>query len=313
MAVKRLQNKVAEGRYVLPVVAAYALGIWYLGGLVEQKLYVQLAFLVVSTYLMVELNNSNALIRIYSRMVSCSFLILNCITSFLFPSLRIALLSLCFITFYTVIFHTYQDKQSPGLTFYAFLCIGLASLAFVQVLFFVPFLWLIMAFYLMAFSHRMFWASIIGITLPYWFLFPLSLFKGNLNMLASHFLQIAQFEPLFQYQQLNGNHVISLLFIITLYVIGSIHYLRNSYLDKIRTRMLHFTFMIMGALTLLFIILQPQHMEPLLCILTINTSPLIAHFLALTHTRATNIMFCVLTISALILTIVNLWIPLSIS
>ncbi|MBR1462979.1 MAG: hypothetical protein IJ604_06315 [Prevotella sp.] len=313
MAVKRFQNKVAEGRYVLPIVAAYALGIWYLGGLVGQKLYVQLAFTVLSTYLMVELNNSNALIRVYSRMVSCSFLALTCITSFLFPSLRIALLTLCFITFYTIIFHTYQDKQSPGLTFYAFLCIGLASLAFVQVLFLVPFLWLIMAFYLMAFSHKMFWASIIGITTPYWFLLPFSLITDNIDLLAGHFVQIAQFEPLFQYQQLNGNHVISLLFIIMLYAIGSIHYMRRSYLDKIRTRMLHFTFIAVGALTLLFIILQPQHMEPLLAILIINTSPLIAHFIALTHTRVTNIVFCVLIISALILTAVNLWIPLSLS
>ncbi|MBR1401108.1 MAG: hypothetical protein IJ562_05885 [Prevotella sp.] len=313
MAVKRFQNKVAEGRYVLPIVAAYALGIWYLGGLVGQKLYVQLAFTVLSTYLMVELNNSNALIRVYSRMVSCSFLALTCITSFLFPSLRIALLTLCLITFYTIIFHTYQDKQSPGLTFYAFLCIGLASLAFVQVLFFVPFLWLIMAFYLMAFSHKMFWASIIGITTPYWFLLPFSLITDNIDLLAGHFVQIAQFEPLFQYQQLNGNHVISLLFIIMLYAIGSIHYMRRSYLDKIRTRMLHFTFIAVGALTLLFIILQPQHMEPLLAILIINTSPLIAHFIALTHTRVTNIVFCVLIISALILTAVNLWIPLSLS
>ena len=309
MAVKRIQNRIAEGRYSLPIVAIYALCIWYLGGLVGQKLYIQLAFLAVSTYLMVELNNSNALIRIYSRMVSCSFLALTSMAIFLFPSLKIALLQLCFITFYIILFHTYQDKQSPGLTFYAFLCLGVGSLAFVQVLFFLPFLWLVMMFYLMAFSHKNFWASILGITLPYWLLAPVAILSGNLDMFISHFSQIAQFQPLFQYQQLNDHHVVTLLFVVVLAVIGTIHYLRRSYLDKIRNRMLYFSFMMVGALALVFVILQPQHIEPLTCIIIINTCPLIAHFIALTHTRATNMLFCLIIACILLLTAYNLWIP----
>ena len=149
---------------------AYAAGVWVLGGIIEQQWYLQFAALMVSTFLMVELNNTNALLHIYSRMVSASFLALTCTAVFLFPSLRSSLCMLSFISFCTIIFHTYQDKESPGLTYFAFLCLGIASLMFIQVLFFIPFLWLMMRFKLMAFSWRMMWASLLGIITPYWFL-----------------------------------------------------------------------------------------------------------------------------------------------
>ena len=43
----------------------------------------------------------------------------------------------------------------------------------------------------------------------------------------------------------------------------------------------------------------------------ITTAPLIAHFIALTHTKVTNIAFCVLTGLTLLLTAYNLWMSLS--
>ena len=306
---KHFQNRVAESRYALSLMVVYALGIWYLGGLVERQLYFQLAFLTVSTYLMMELNNSNALIRIYSRMVSCSFLALTTTATFLFPSLREALVQLCLITFYTIIFHTYQDKEAPGLTFYAFLCLGIASVLFVQVLFFVPFLWLLIGFKMMAFNIRMFFASIVGLLTPYWFLLPLSFFTGHFDSLVEHITSIAYFQPLFQYQRFNDHHYITFAFVCLVALIGMVHYLLNSHMDKIRTQMIYELLMWMNLLTVVFIILQPQHFEILLGMMIVNTSPFIGHFLALTHTKLTNVTFYMLIFLILFITAYNLWIP----
>ena len=77
---------------------------------------------------MVELNNVNALIRIYSRMVSCSFLVLYCCANMLFPSLREALMTTCMAAAYLVLFQSYQNKQAVGITFYTFLLVGLGTL-----------------------------------------------------------------------------------------------------------------------------------------------------------------------------------------
>lgn len=306
---KRFQNKVAESRYALTLMAIYAVGVWYLGGLVENRLFLQLAFLTVSTYLMMELNNSYALIRIYSRMVSCSFLALTSMATFLFPSLREAIVQLCLITSYTIIFHTYQDKDSPGLIFYAFLCLGIASVLFIQILYFVPLLWLLMGFKMMAFSFRMFCASIVGLITPYWFLAPLSYFTGHFDSLVTHITGIAYFQPLFQYGQFNDHHYITFAFVCLVAIIGTVHYLRTSHMDKIRTQMIYELLMWMNLLTVIFIILQPQHFEILLGIMIVNTSPFIGHFLALTHTRMTNLTFYILIFFILFITAYNLWIP----
>ncbi|MCI6160004.1 MAG: hypothetical protein PUH24_07840 [Prevotellaceae bacterium] len=307
MAIKRFQNKVAEGRYLLPSVALYTLGVWYLEGLVPQKLYVQIVCFSVATYLMVELNNNNALIRTYSRMVSSSFLLLSAMAAFLFPSLTVAIVQVCTVAFYTIIFRTYQDKLSPGLTFYAFFCLGIASVVFIQIVFFVPFLWLMMTFYLMAFSPKMLIASIIGIIAPYWFLAPAAALTDNLDKLVAHFFAIADFQPLFQYGEIKETQLIAFALTVLLALLGIVHFLRKSYMDKIRTRMLYYIFIAMDVILIAFIVLQPQHCDVLLTMLIINSSPLIAHFFTLTHTKTTNFLFMLFILALLLATAYNLW------
>lgn len=137
---KRLQNKIAESRFALPVVAVYTAAMWLAGGIIARQQYVEFALFAVSAYLMAEMNNRNALIRIYSRMVSCSFLVFgtmawsasNLQTS---ATLDTWLVQLCFIAAYLTLFSCYQDKRAQGKMFYAFMFIGVASTLFVQALF----------------------------------------------------------------------------------------------------------------------------------------------------------------------------------
>ena len=290
---------------------AYAAGVWVLGGAVENQWYLQFAALLASTFRMVELNNTNALLHIYSRMVSAFFLALTCTAVFLFPSLRSALCMLCFISFCTIIFHTYQDKESPGLTYFAFLCLGIASLLFIQIVFFVPFLWLMMRFKLMAFSWRMMWASLLGIITPYWFLIGWAVYSNRFDAFVNHFVSIAHFEPLFQYQHITGNKLLVFGWVALLALLGIIHYTSQRQLDKIRTRMIYHIFMALDLMIAVFIILQPQHFEILLNLMIVCTSPLIAHFAAHTHSRASNIAFNIILLVTLLITAVNLWMPLS--
>lgn len=323
---KRLQNRIAESHYALVFVALYALAVWYFGGLVEHQYYVQLFCFVISSYLMVELNNSNALLRIRSRMVSCSFIVLMAMSSFLFPSLRSALVTLCFVTFYIIIFHTYQDHQSPGYTFYAFLALGIASVMLPQVVFFVPFIWLMMAFWLMAFSWRMWIASLLGLLAPYWFIVPWYIYSGLEDRLIAHVVSLITFTPqtlpwgeqgwgslLHSPQGASGwvslLMLITFLFVFIIGLVGTVHFLRNASKDKIRTRMLYYIFISMFLLTVLFIIFQPQHFEALFGFMIVNASALIAHFIALTRTRFTNIAFFILIALVFLLTVCNLWMP----
>ena len=83
---KRVQNIVAESRRTLPFTAAYAVVVWLLAGLIGHGMWLQFVCFVLSVFMMVQLNNKNLLIRIYSRLVSSSYIALSCAALFLFDS-----------------------------------------------------------------------------------------------------------------------------------------------------------------------------------------------------------------------------------
>ena len=307
--IKRIQNKVAESRFTLPVTTAYGIGVWLLCGLIQQNWWIQFACYLISTYLMIELNNSNALIRIYSRSVSAAFIILSCMVCFLFPSTEGAIAQLCIVASLLTIFRTYQDKSSVGWSFYSFLLLSLGSLVIVHVLWFVPIYLIVMAFFVFSLSYRTFFAALFGLLLPYWAMAVWILWKYGDNFMPffDHFAPLAAFQFPFDYLSLPLTTYLSFVFLVLLCLTGVIHYLRTSFHDKIRIRQIFYSFIFMNIAATVFAIIQPQHTDLLLRMMIITTSPLIAHFISLTYTRLTNIAFFVIVVSALILTVFNLW------
>lgn len=287
----------------------YALGIWLLAGLPEGMWYAQFAMLLLSTYLMVELNNSNVLIRIYSRSVSAAFIILSCVACYLFPSLKGAFVQLCLIASLLTLFHSYQDKESVGLTFYTFVFLSLGSLVEVHTLWFIPIYWIVMMFFIFTLTGRTFMASLLGILLPYWGLLAWVLwhYEGDFTPLWQHFAPLGDFQFPFDYTALALPHILTFAFLVVLFVTGLIHYLRTSFNDKIRIRQIYYTLAFLDVVAMVFLLAQPQHEDLLLRIIIITTSPLIGHFVALTYTRLTNIAFCVIFGIALLLTAFTLW------
>lgn len=309
MIVKRFQNRVAESRIALPVTGVYAFAVCALGGLFTEQLWVQFVLLAVSSFLMMELNNVNALIRIYSRMVSCSFLVLAVMSQYLVVDVRCGIVQACFIVFYLFLFSAYQDNRAMGRVFYAFLMLGIASTMFVQILFFVPLVWVLLCTNLMVRSFRAFVSSLFGLLVPYWFMVAYYLYIDDVDSLLDHFLQIAQFGPVLGWMDMPVSHILTAAYVAILAVVGMIHFRLNNYKDKIRTRMLFEIFSVLALAAIVLMILQPQHIDYLLALLIVSTSPMIGHYIALTNTFITNISFYVMLVVALIITCVNLWMP----
>ena len=312
---KRPQNIIAESGLTLPVAALFAMVIWLLIGLVRLQLWPQLACFVGTVYLVVEMSNQNALLRVRSRMVSTTFILLSCATCFLLPQLRGGIAQLCMVVAFLLLFQTYQASHCVGRTFYAFAAIGLASMAFVQTLWYVPVLWVLMATQLQSLSWRTWAASLLGLALPYWFAFlwfllPFNLsdeWTTDLSSLASHFTQLAdlsQPSPLTSQHFLGG--ILAFALTVILAVAGMAHFWQYSFEDKIRIRLLYGFFTTMTGVTVLFILIQPQHFDMLMRMLTLCASPLIAHVLTFTSSRLSNILFFVALILTIVLTVFNL-------
>lgn len=306
---KRLQNKIAASRFSLPVTATLAALVWVAVGFMEHNIWLQFALTIISTLLMVELNNQNSLMRTYSRMVSCSFLVLITMAFLPEPTLKSSIVTMCFIAFYLIIWNGYQDHSSTGWTFYAFCCIGLASLIFIQIGYYLPFLWLMMMVCSNNFSIRTFFASLIGIIAPYWFAAGYYVFTDNIDGLVSHFVEFINYHELFDYSTITVHQVVNLAFIVILGIIGTIHFLHTSYADKIRTRMIYDSFIMMTIVSLAFLVLQPQHDKEIGGIIIVNTAPLIAHFITFTKGKVTNIMFITMLVLMILILLYNIFIP----
>lgn len=312
---KRPQNIVAESGLTLPVSALFGVVVWLLAGLVQRQLWPQIACFVATVYVLVELTNQNALLRVRSRMVSSTFIVLSCAASFLLPQMTGGIVQLCFVVAFLLLFQTYQTSHCVGRTFYAFTAIGLASMAFVHVLWYVPVLWVLMATQLQSLNWRTWCSSLIGLAMPYWFTFlwfllPFNLsneWTTDLSPLAEHFAQFADFSrlslaTLFQ----TPSTILVLALTLVLAAVGIVHFWQYSFEDKIRIRLLYGFFTTMTVVTVVFILAQPQHFDVLMRLLTLCACPLIAHVMTFTSSRLSNILFFVALALALSITVFNL-------
>lgn len=307
---KLLQTKISESGITLPIAAVYAALLWIVAGLIPAGLYLQFVLFALTTALMMELNNRHALLRIRSRMVSTSFIILGCMANFMFADTAACATGLGTAAMLMLLFMQYHDNMSTGYNFYAFVAIGMVSILWIQMLFFVPLLWLLMTLRIQNMSWYTFAASLIGILAPYWFAGAYYFFIGDFDTPTAHIMRITEFEPWTTvYNNIGLNQIVTTAMITVLAITGSVHYLRNSHNNKIHNRMLFHCFMWLDAAALLFIILQPQHYNQLTAMMTVLTSPLVAHFVALTRTRWTNITTMVMAAVSLLITIFNLWTP----
>lgn len=304
---KRFQNIVATGRLTLPITVAYAVIMLFICGAVTSTHLIQLLLLGLSTFGMVVMNNSNALIRVFSRMVSCSFLAMMMMNPAMLDSIKGCSVQLLFILMVLFLFRVYQDRLAMGTVFYAFACLGLISTQFIQIIFFVPFIWILMFTSLQEGSLRVFVASLIGLILPYLFWICYTIYEGSPLIILEHLESVTIFEFDFK-TLLNPSVLISLIFIFILGITSTIHYLATGYSDNIKTRMFYNVFITLFWISILFVILQPQHYDYLFRIAIICLSPLIAHFFTFTNSWLTNISFYGVIAATISITILNTWI-----
>lgn len=265
-----------------------------------------MALLAISSLLMAELNNANALIRIYSRMVSCSFIVMTTAASFLLSSTNVGWAQMGLICFFIFLLHAYQDGRAAGWVFYAFAALSLASIPFVHVLYLVPVLWIILCTNILALSLRTFLASLLGLMVPYWFIGAYAIVFQHLDWLGAHFVALAHPGAVFDLTVLNDHQVLTFIFLMIIAALGSVHFLMFSYQDKIRTRMIYEMFITLSVCCLLLMLVFPALFNGFMALAIVVTAPLIGHFLALTHSRLSNIIFFVIIAAALLLTIYNL-------
>lgn len=324
----RFQQRIVTGRFTLPVAIVLSTLIWIAvfttkPGIVSSDTYFfrQMLFNLlpanfvgelinyllygITGYMLIELNNAYSVIRMRTSFQCTVYVFLVGACSFLFPLQQGSISNLCLIISVYFLFRTYQKQQPVGHFFHSFLFIGLGSILFPQLLFYVPLL-LIGAYNFKSLTARTFFAGIFGLSLPYWFLLGHAFFYDRMELFYAPFVELSTFLPI-GYSGLQLCQLLSGAFVTVLFIISSIHSLVTSYQDKIKTRSYLNFFILITMGTILFCFLQPQFTNTLFPILLTGSSLLIGHLFVLTATKSSDILFIVTLIFLITLAAFNLW------
>ncbi len=312
MEKRRFQNKVATSGFTLPVAASFTTLLWCAEGIYTLNRLWGWVLCAVMTYLWIETNNAYSLLRIRSRLTSAIFVFLTGCMFSLHPLQDSLFVSCLMLGSYYLIFKSYQQTNVSVCFLHTFLCIGLGSLLFPQLLYFAPFYFWYASVYLRSLTWHSFWAGLTGLILPYWFMAGYALYTGEISILKAHFCELTNFrafslETYLQHPPLQAA-IIGLIVIFSL--VASIHYIRTSFNDKIRTRMFMYLILFQEFLITLFLILQPMHFGILSGLLIMNSAPILSHFFALTGSKLTNAAFILFLVLFTVLSLLNIWIQL---
>lgn len=298
----RLQNHVSGSVFTLPTCAVLCLVSWYLNNqnvLTDFWTWSTLLVLVLTAYILVEMNNQNQLLRVRSRMVSSVWLVLVACMPLLQTCSEGLVAACAIVGAYFMLFRTYQRQGCEADTFHYGLMLGVSSIFLPKLIIFLPlFLWHQTVF-LRSMTMRNFCAAIVGCLFPYIVLSGYSLVTDDLSDLSTWWQNLQQLMPMSveEYKHLPVMQIACWGIISFLSMFGVMHYLATSYNDKIQVRMFLYILCFQWFVLEMFVCLQPKYLGDYMPLLAVTGAPLIAHYFALTHSWISNIIFILSVIS----------------
>lgn len=279
--------------------------------------FLGLVLCLLTTYIIMETNARQHIIRIRTRMMSCVWLLLSACVPFMHP-LEAPLISAAFLCVsYLLLFRCYQRHNPQQMVFHTFLMLGIGSFFAPVMLLMAILFYLYLILFLRSLTWKAFWAGILGLIVPYW-CYAILAFLGFHNFTISQFVShtISRFDyftiPQFDLftVQLSNCQIVKLsncAVIALLSVVSIIHYLRTKYDDKIRVRMFLYIYTIQTLLLMAYLIFQPMHYQTAMALIIASASPLIAHYFALSKGILNSIIFVLCLLLTAAMAVLNLW------
>ena len=283
-----LQNKVAESRLTLPVSVALFIVVRLFQGVGVSFAAAAAALLCLCTAaVMLETNVALQILRVRSRLGESLWLLLAAAMPFLYGQGAPAVSAFCLAAGMGLLLCCYQNRNAVLLVFHSFLFLGAGSLLSPVMIPLALLFYFCLAFLMRAFSWKGLWAGIVGLLTPYWCWVAWEACVGDVMRVADHVLALWLW--VLDWDGLSLLPAVRLLPVWCLLVFfgltGIIHYMRKRYDDKIRTRMMLYVYVCVTVfLHVAFLLLPGQRME-LLAMMAVSTSPLMAHYWAMTRGR----------------------------
>lgn len=306
----RIQYNVASSEFTLPLCVILAAAMWWLPQqMFSVRCLLGLILCLLTTFVVMETNAQQHIIRIRTRMMSCVWLVLAASLSFMHPLGEPIVAAAFLCVSYLLLFRSYQRHRPQAIVFHAFLMLGIGSFcAPVMLAMAIPY-FLYLAIFLRSLTRRAFWAGILGIVVPYWCYAVWCFATGNLQSFLTRLTEMAQYEipNLEAITSMPFVWQVSAAVIILLSIVSIIHYLRTNYDDKIRVRMILYIYLSQTILLIAFLLLQPAHYQTTMALLVASASPLIAHYFSLTGSWFSTFFFFLSLVLIAGMATLNLW------
>lgn len=211
----------------------------------------------------------------------------------------------CLVLAIYQLFTAYHDEEATGRIYNAALILGIGSLLWAQVLWFIPIFWYGM-YVFRCWGVRPFIASLLGVTTVYWFVLGWCVWQGDYTAVIFPFdtLYKIRFLMIDPGGPIDWAWAIYLAFLTTL---AAVNIITHEYEDNLRTRQyLYFlVVLIIGMFAISF--LYGQSSEELLEMACMPAAILIGHFFTILHGKLVFYLFHSTIVIFVALLFLRLW------
>ncbi len=282
----------------LPACIVFSALLWWIDGLDPLNIASWMVCLF-TTYVLTELDNVFQLIRFRTRLVPCFWLFVSACLNYVHPLFEVQLPACCMALSCFFLLRCYQHLMPVGSVFHSFLFLSLGSLLFAPMLLLAVPLYVCLHVYMSVKKWRTLWAAVIGLLLPYagWSLW--CMWFDDFQPLAAHFQEYLLLPSAEQYLAIPASHLVSAVLLVVLCWVGIVYYVATSFSEKIRVRMLFNVFIVLCLCLMAGMVGLPAWHATTVGLFLVVSSPLVARFFTLTHSRWTN--WCFILVSLLLL------------
>lgn len=300
-----LRHNIVTGSFTLPVMALLTLAVWVAPDVTDRQLWTGVATAGLTAYLVMELNNRHSLMRIRSRLMSTTYLLLMAATPAFHRWQAVPMLcALSLILAYHALFICYQRTDAQGAVFHAFLVTGAAALLFPPLLALAPVYYFCLLFPLRALTQRAFAAGLIGLALPFGIYAAYAVWQNQTDTAFAFLPEGLRFSRP-DYSMLTMGQMVNAGVLVFFTLPAFFHFFHTAYNDKIRTRMLFHCIAATEVVLTAGLALLPQHFDVIFALFIANSSPLLAHYYGLARGRFFHVWFHFTLLSLVALGVYN--------
>lgn len=211
----------------------------------------------------------------------------------------------CLILSIYQLFTSYHDPEAKDKAYNATLLIGIGSLLWIHLLWFLPLVWLGM-YNFRSLSPRTFAASLLGVGTVYWFLLGWCVWQHDFTPFTQ------PFGTLFKVRLLTMSEIslldwVSIIAVAILTAVSSLHIITHEFEDSLRSRQFLSFLILMAAWAFCLYFLYEQVSEEFLETACVPVSILIAHFFTIARSRIAFWTFYATLFLFISLLFIRLW------